>query len=157
MFDSDALGGLFTRLGFIDESITLSDLSQLFRETSDAIKEKKHNDKFHLPQKLRHQPIFPISKNDRQDGFDYLANCEELSVWFIADRDHLRASFLGKTPLLAFEAEELNAMDGLLSLFGVESRKLSKLVRSNTVPYGLVSVNGPYTSFLKERVAFIQA
>lgn len=154
---SDALDGLITKLGFIDRSTPLSDVSQLFRNISTAVKERKNLASFQLPRPLEKHPIFPIVRNERQDEFDYLAVLGSETSWYIADREHLRNSFRGKVPLLAFAVEELEAMEDVLGLFNVENRKLSTLVQTYTVPHGFVGVNKSYTAFLQERSEFFRA
>ncbi|KAF2178732.1 hypothetical protein K469DRAFT_642268 [Zopfia rhizophila CBS 207.26] len=157
MADSSALDTLITKLSFIDRSSTLSDMSQLFCVISSAIKGRKRTGKYGLRKRLLSMHIFPISRNERDDEFDYLANFGEDASWFIADREHLRKSFQGKIPLLAFRTEDLDSMNGLLDLFHVKRRKLSNLVQIHTVPRGLANLHSSYTFFLKERVVFIQA
>ena len=58
--------------------------------------------------------------------------------------------------LAVFTVKEISAMQDLLSALDLENRKLSKVVKSETAPKGLISLDGSFTKFLRNRAAFIQ-
>jgi hypothetical protein len=157
MTNSSGLDTLLTRLSFLDQSIPLSEIARLFRDTSNAIREANRTRPFILPQNLVRRLIFPINRKGIPGKFDYLAPLGLDMSWFIADRYHLKDSFNGKIPLLAFTPEELGSMEYFLRSFQLGRRQLSLLVRAQTIPRGLTGVHRSYTSFLKERAPFIQA
>ncbi|CAO2650180.1 Nn.00g014720.m01.CDS01 [Neocucurbitaria sp. VM-36] len=155
--DGGGLDSLLTKMSFIDRSNTVSGLSKLFQDLNNAIRERTRTRTFIMPHHLRVQPIFPITRTGTKGTFDYLAPVGPETSWLIADRRYLRDNFCGKIPLLAFSPEETDSMDFLFRSFQIDRRKLSLRVKVQTIPRGLTSVHGSYTSFLKERVPFIQA
>jgi len=76
-------------------------------------------------------------------------------VWFIADRHHLRRSFEGVIPLLAFSVEDIGQMGLALEMLDVESRLLSKQVREETSVSGHSWRDSLYTRKLRRKVKFI--
>jgi len=76
-------------------------------------------------------------------------------VWFIADRHHLRRSFEGVIPLLAFSVEDIGRMGLALKMLDVESRLLSKQVREETSVSGHSWRDSLYTRKLRRKVKFI--
>ena len=76
-------------------------------------------------------------------------------IWFIADRHHLRRSFEGVIPLLAFSVEDIGRMGLALKMLDVESRLLSKQVREETSVSGHSWRDSLYTRKLRRKVKFI--
>lgn len=157
MADSGELESLVAKLSHIDNSSTLSDISEIFRNISSTVNGISQFYLTQLRQNIWNKPIFPVTKSGKQGNFDYLAPLGLDGAWFIADRDHLRSGFDGKLPLLAFKTEELEPMDDFLKLFSIEYRKLSHLVHVSSNPRGIVKVQRSYTKFLRKRSVFIQA
>jgi hypothetical protein len=109
---------------------------------------------------LRRKPIFPILQkrgNKEYDTLAFLNRNRKKQPWFIADRHHLRDSFLGRTELLAFAPEDLKLIESLLEVLELDSRKLSQLVGSETSPIGIPMPNEKYTKHLRLKVPFITA
>jgi hypothetical protein len=48
--------------------------------------------------------IFPVVTEKSHSDFDSLCTATEADMWFIADLKHLRESFEGLVPLLAFDS-----------------------------------------------------
>lgn len=103
-------------------------------------------------------PIFPVIRKSNGKNYDELAPLNpEFPPWFIADRHQLRDSFIGRVPLLAFAPEELELIDELLKILDLDSRRLSRLVKSQASPWGKPKRSKAYTTSLRERVRFIIA
>ncbi|OCK90529.1 uncharacterized protein K441DRAFT_578728 [Cenococcum geophilum 1.58] len=151
------LASIIKKARLINKSTPLSEIIRVFRDLSNAFKQAHPKEVADTLKWLATKPIFPISTGKKQGLFDYLAPFGDDIDWLIADRDHLKDSFQGKAPLLAFTVEELSSMENLLEHLKADSRMLSRLVKSNTTPQGLISVHKSYTMFLWERREFIKA
>lgn len=149
------LESAITRLLLLETSNTLTEISSLFQDTSAALR-KEDRERVQLPHDLLQKPIFPISRYGPKGEYDFLAPIGEATSWFVADRDHLRHSFHGMLPLLAFTPGDLDKMADFLQLFNIEWRKLSRLVHEETKPRGRVTKHSSYTQFLRDRAEFIQ-
>ncbi|KAK3364627.1 hypothetical protein B0T25DRAFT_576849 [Lasiosphaeria hispida] len=100
--------------------------------------------------------LFPVSSKPwDSSNFDVLMSGKQKDVWFIADRHHLRRSFEGAIPLLAFSVEEIGRMGLALTMLGVECRLLSKQVKEETSVSGNSRYDWSYTSKLRRKVKFI--
>ncbi|KAH6898099.1 hypothetical protein B0T10DRAFT_535063 [Thelonectria olida] len=106
--------------------------------------------------------IFPILQGpgDHDDDREY----DTLDIlnpafppWFIADRHHLRESFVGHLKILAFEPEEVDAIEALLNVLGLNHRRLSALIRVETFPSGRPKTHRDRTIALREKAPFISA
>jgi len=76
--------------------------------------------------------------------------------WFIADRAHLRESFQGKLPLLAFTIKDLEDMKDLLHALRLDDHRLSARVETQCHPLGRISMHLAYTETLRARAIFIK-
>lgn len=141
----------------INRYTSLLEIARLFRNLNTALKRSNPKKAERVLEPLANMSIFPIVNTGGDLPFDQLAPVGDHTSWFIADREHLRRSFVGRAPLLAFSMEELGAMDDLFEILRIDSRKLSKLVKSETIHQGMTSLNRPYTKFLRDRVGFMKA
>ncbi len=101
--------------------------------------------------------IFPVFRQAASEYDSLVALDPESAPWFIADRHHLRDSFLGCVDLLAFAPEDLEPIEDLLRYLNLESRKLSRLVHSVCTPLGKSKRNKRYTLFLRSKAPYITA
>ena len=101
---------------------------------------------------LTRRPIFPVQIYSKV--YD-IKPALETDVWYIADRPHLRNSFQGRLPLLAFENEALDKMQTLMRKLGLEKRILSKIATSETLIEGKAEPNIVLTKSLCSKSRFI--
>jgi hypothetical protein len=105
---------------------------------------------------LPSQKIFPIETSESEGKFEFLKTANRRDVWFIADRPHLRASFLGRVPLLAFSVDDIAKMGTMMdSLPAVQTRQLSRAAEGIPVVQGSTKFQEEYTKSLRSKVVFI--
>jgi hypothetical protein len=95
--------------------------------------------------------IFPITTKTLGAGFDGLQTALSSSLWFIADRTHLRQSFESMVPLLAFDLETIEAIAPLLKTLSLEDRLLSRVAKGVSKPDGHISLHADYTASLQKK------
>ena len=102
-------------------------------------------------------PVFPIElKGSRKDpSVHHLGSISADSVWYIADRPHLRDKFRGRVPLLAFDNEQLGRMKWIYFLPFMTKRLLSKLAVCKPQRGLKATLHEPFTSLLRGRSKYI--
>lgn len=88
-------------------------------------------------------------------GYDELLTVQNIS-WFIPDQPDFEDGFSGILPLLAFDANEIQAMQFLLAAFHLDSRRLSRLTQPSTTLHGVSEYCLEHTNFCRERVRFLK-
>jgi hypothetical protein len=117
------------------------DISRSLRVASD----------YSVVQPLCNYCIFPIITGNAAAGFDLLLTARDSDVWFIADRPHLKQSFEGMVPLLAFNIETVEAIKELIELLSLKNRVLSKVAKGVSKPNGQFFLHEEYTKSLRQK------
>ncbi|KAK0721152.1 hypothetical protein B0H67DRAFT_536144 [Lasiosphaeris hirsuta] len=158
---SGQAGDAIQSLLLIDDTTSLSRITELFVKAGSSLGAMNSKKAASAAKALQNKPIFPIREMREEGGngpgFQSLKALGDASDWYIADRDHLAASFVGVVPLLAFSVDNLKDMKPLLDALQLERRKLSKMVKSDTVPSGKVSLHVERTEHLRARSQFFIA
>jgi hypothetical protein len=97
--------------------------------------------------------IWPIRKSSSSDGFESLMANDD--VWYIPDHGHLRETFSGKLPFLAFDTATLAQLEELLRPFGLNRRIISKVATSKTSTMGEAPCMVDYTKALTAKAEYI--
>ncbi|KAK5113329.1 hypothetical protein LTR85_010946 [Meristemomyces frigidus] len=151
-----ALGSLVSKARMIDMSSSLPDVAETFIALSKSLSATDEGAAFSQMQFLNTKAIYPVVGNKNSSPFHDLCFIGDTG-WAIADRSHLRESFLGVLPLLAFTAEEVEAMSDLLKASGLDGRRLSTLVEGSTRPKGALNFSKACTDDFKYRFPFVKA
>ncbi|KAM0424514.1 hypothetical protein ACHAPT_010228 [Fusarium lateritium] len=126
---------------------TFTDISKVLPVTN--IKRASHTLK-----PLHSEAIFPVEK---AKGTKPRLMALKSQNWFIADRPHLRGAFIGIVELLVYAPRELKAIEELINTLGLNSRKLSIVVKSENRPSGRLKLDNSHTEHFAKRSHFIQA
>lgn len=118
----------------------------------DAATLSEYNDAAIVKQ-LGGRKIWPITKSGSDDGFESLMANDD--VWYIPDHGHLRETFSGKLPFLAFDTATLAQLEQLLRPFGLDRRIISKAATSKTSTMGQAPCMAEYTQALTTKAEFI--
>lgn len=153
--DYGSIDHLVTKATAIKVSHKLADISDTFKKLSNAIENISNNRATKSLKFFRTRPLFPITSKQKHQH-DHLLMLDDTS-WFIADRAHLKDSFEGKLPLLAFSIEDLDQMKHLISFLGLDDRRLSNLVQIVTGLKGLITDQPLYTQSLRAKSGFLKA
>ncbi|RYP86403.1 hypothetical protein DL770_004908 [Monosporascus sp. CRB-9-2] len=134
---------------------TLQYIDELLLEISGEM--RKHNESSKLRSK-QYEPfmkyhMLPIRFPGSQNSFDKLLPANADDEWFIADRQHLLDSFNGKIPLLALNIRDVNDASELLSLLGLDARRLSHKARASSA--AVTEEEGNYAARWKARSKYI--
>lgn len=152
----DPIAAIVATATLVTSSSELEDISRLFRNISTALKDVNTSKAAQLLRPLQKRSVFPITNGLGKHRYDDLLDVHNTS-WFIADRPHIRESFLGKLPLLALPIEDLNALEDLFRVLRLDSRLLSNLATRRTHPKGGVTTHWAYTASLRAKSPFIKA
>jgi hypothetical protein len=152
----DPIAGLVHTITLINSSSKLEDISRLFQDISNSLKDVNASKAAHLLRPLRSRSIFPVSTTAEGREYNSLLDLHNAD-WFIADQPLIRTSFHGKLPLLALPVADLAAMENLFRILRLEGRKLSKIVTSQTVAKGQIKAHWAYTKALRSKTLFIEA
>jgi hypothetical protein len=140
----------------IQNSTPLQHISKLFMEISKHLRDKPPMEAESSVKTLQGRRIFPVRDKEDERTFNYLSSGESSQSWFIANYNHLRDSFHGIVPLLAFNIQEVKKMEHLIQALGLEARKLSCAVKSQAEQDGHASFHEGYSSFLRSKARFIK-
>lgn len=152
------LGRLVAAAAMITNQAKLSAILEAFAKIGRAVKDLTIEDIKGDIEPLRQRSIFPILRKRSGEDYDTLADLNRKGQpWFIADRSHLRDSFLGYVDILAFAPEDLEAIEEFLRVLGLSSRKMSLLVATEMKPSGISTLHREYTSRLRSKVPYIVA
>lgn len=159
------IGALIEAATRITLNSKLSQIADLFARISRTLKGMNQKKAAQAIKPLCKRPSFPLITKDIEEGregdadkeFDALAPLGIDKEWLVADSPPMRDSFRGKVGLLAFSVSDLELMEELLKVLGLENRKLSRLVAMEMKPKGQVSLNREYTKLLQAKAPFIVA
>ncbi|CAH0046600.1 unnamed protein product [Clonostachys solani] len=126
----DEVEGLILKATSIDKSHSLEAIGQRFTSINAALASLSKGRIKQVMNQVQNSSIFPITLNREENSYGNLQSASALN-WVVADRPHLRDSFAGKVPLLAFSPKEIHSLSNLLKAFNLDSRRLSKLTTSN--------------------------
>lgn len=104
---------------------------------------------------LRAKPVFPVITGNSSSSTELRSS--EDQDWYVADRPHLRHSFIGKVALLDMPAAQANQMDDLFNCLNLRSRKMSICVTTRTDPKGPIKLRATDTEILQSRALFFEA
>lgn len=111
---------------------------------------------FELVKSLCEKDVFPIETANNDSEFSELRSARSQDLWFIADRPHLRQSFRGSVPLLAFPVEILAKIETLLEgLPLLRMRLLSQVANGEPSVQGTAHFHSTYTESLRSKARFI--
>jgi hypothetical protein len=147
---------LVVEVRLIQTSTQLQHISKLFVEMSKRLCDVSPTEVSSSVRNLRSYRIFPIRIKGDEQGFNDLGSGKSSENWFIADRHHLRDSFYGVVPLLAFNIDEIKEMEHLIQALGFEARKLSHVAKSKPEPKGYVFLRIDYSISLGSKVGLIK-
>lgn len=152
---NESLVTVETELRQVEASDPVDYILDLFKAIGDFT-EKAHGRIHHtIDASLKEQRIFPVTSTVLGSTFESLKAGLGSDVWLIADRHHLRQSFEGVVPLLAFEVSEIGRIASVLSAMGLESRLLSKRVEDVAKIDGNSRLHPRYTAYLRRKAKFI--
>ena len=146
---------LVSEVAEISAGDDLTYIADLLGAVSESLRPQKDDEAEAAITQLLSKPIFPIRHGSSQCGFDELLSGSPKDLWFMADRPHLRQSFEGRAPLLAFDSKQMSRVKDLLRFLKLEERYLS---RSAT---GLVDISGTsrkhvgYTDLLRSKAHLV--
>lgn len=100
-------------------------------------------------------PIFPVIAGNSSLASELRSSRDQ--NWYIADRPHLRQSFIGKVALLDIPAAVADQMEDLFNCLGLGPRKMSLCVTTTTYPKGPVKLRASDTKLLQSRAPFFEA
>ncbi|KAL6363072.1 hypothetical protein LRP88_02474 [Fusarium phalaenopsidis] len=146
---------LVSEIQQVTSSDSLTYLRDLFITTSrrmDAATVSEYHDAAVVVQ-LGGKKIWPIRKSSSSDGFESLMANDD--VWYIPDHGHLRETFSGKLPFLAFDTATLAQLEELLRPFGLNRRIISKVATSKTSTMGEAPCMVDYTKALTAKAEYI--
>lgn len=150
-------GTLIAKAALINRSSKLEDILYLFTEISSDLKLiTSTKTAAHKVKSLLEKAIFPIKRGKSKNPFDDLLPSTNQD-WFIADRPHLRASFAGKVPLLAFDVAAVESMIDLIGAMNLGDRKLSTITKKRTDPLGPLMFREFETSIFRSCAPAIKA
>jgi hypothetical protein len=149
-------------MGSLVAAASMISMSMPLRMIIDRLKKVSRSLVGHSPDQAKRavaalidKDVLPIRTGKGTKEFDKLVAPTSGNAWFVADRDHLQESFVGRVDLLACSPEEFGDLNLLLAAFGFEDRALSKLVESQSIAQGRIQPHAAYTSFLQARVPFL--
>ena len=140
----------------VNSSSKLEDISRLFGALSQELKDVNASQAADLLRPLHQLSIFPITDGLEDCGYDRLVSIYDRS-WFIADRPHLRKSFLGQVPLLALSFHDLAVTKDIFRVLRLDDRLISKFVTQQTRPKGRVAIHWDWSASLRAKSPFIKA
>jgi hypothetical protein len=149
------VGSLVAKATLIDHSSKLEDIIQLFCEINKVLRVLSPRRAEHWVKVLQRRHIFPVTKKNSHLPYDDFRSPRDAD-WFIADRPHLRESFVGKVTLLALDVKDVDSIDDFLDILRLNSRRLSKVVQSRTEPKGKLKFCNSHTDFVRDRAEFIK-
>lgn len=151
--ENETLSTVERELGQVEASDDLDYIVGLFKAiTSHTEKTLGH---ISVDVSLKTQKIFPITTTVLAGKFESLESGLGNESWFIADRHHLRQSFDGVVPLLAFGVDDIGRMAPALRAMGLHNRFLSERVEDTTSVQGNVRLHPRYTAYLRRKAKFI--
>jgi len=152
----DTVERLIARATRIDRSHDLETIVELFTQINEALQELNQGRITHLMKQIQQNSIFPISQGTEAESYDDLQPVQAMN-WLVADRPHLRDSFAGKVPLLAFTPKQIHSLENFLTALKLDSRKLSRLTTSKDSPRGMLKLSESHTKYLRSRADFLTA
>lgn len=108
-----------------------------------------------IVESLKTACIFPISAGKSNSLFDYMSTAQDLEMWFIADRWHLKKSFDGIIPILALDVDTIEKIQVLISALGLNHRLLSWAAGENAKVNGITEPHQTFTVALREKAKHI--
>lgn len=132
-----------------------SSLVQCLSQLNKAISAMSHISASKALDSLKAKPIFPVIAGDSSSIIE-LRSSENMD-WYIADRPHLRRSFIGKVALLDISAAQANQMAGLFACLGLQNRLMSICVATKTDPTGPIKLRATDTEILRSRALFFES
>lgn len=148
------------KMALIEEiyQITAADsieyISQLFRTLALQLAKGTEGLGDQVIKSFCQRSIFPIRTTTSQSALS-LQTVQGNNIWFIADRQHLRQSFEGRFPLLAFTVEDIAKMGGLIRVLELDSRLLSKVATGTFRAEGRLKLDAEYTNLMRQKSSFI--
>jgi hypothetical protein len=152
----DPIASLVATAALISSTSRLEDISRLFRNISNALKDVNASQVAQLLRPLQNGMVFSVIKDVGAGSFDCLSSIHD-TAWYIADRPHLLESFQNKLPILALSAGDVTGLEDLLRVLRLDGRLLSKLATSQSRPVGRVKTHWAWTSSLRAKRLFFKA
>lgn len=143
---------------FMDAADDVEYISEVFKAINGCLEENKdpqaRND---IVRCLKDAQIFPIYTGKSGLVFDYMSTAQDLEMWFIADRWHLKKSFegLAEVPLLALSVDVVEKIPLTITLLGLRDRLLSHAAGANATASGPTQPHPIFTSSLRAKARHI--
>ena len=153
--ENESLATVEKELRQVEASDPLDSILDLFKAISNYMGKAHGHIHSSIDTSLKDHRIFPITSTVLNWTYESLKSGIGNEIWFIADRHHLRESFDGVVPLLAFGVNEVGQLLPALRLMGLENRLLSRRVEDVTGIPGSSHLHRRYTAYLRRRVKFI--
>lgn len=150
----DKVESLFAQASQINLSNSLDEILQLLLHVDEALVSLNKGRITHLMNKFKQHTIFPVTRTPGTGSYELLQSSIVLD-WLIADRPHLRDSFAGKVPLLAFMPKEIHSLSNLLKAMNLDIRKLSTYAKGKEHARGLLKMAESHTKHLRSRANFL--
>ncbi|KAM0264600.1 hypothetical protein ACHAPA_008265 [Fusarium lateritium] len=146
------LVGMATKIG---PSTPRTDIMGTFANINDLLKAMSAKKASTAVKPLLNSSVFPVLT--QAQGGKWKLMKPNNDTWFIADRKHLRESFLGKVPILDFSVKEVDGILDLIGALDLGKRKLSLLVKYHCHPKGQLEYSIPASWYFRTRAPFIKA
>ena len=140
----------------INSSSKLNDILRLLIKINKALRTLSLPRDSKFVEILRDKPIFPTRKDQQESGFNFVSASDTHACWFIPDKQDLFEKFCGRVALLAFRVREIEDIGNLLQEMQLDSRRLSRTVKSENSPKGRPYLHPTYTSLIESRSGFIK-
>lgn len=139
----------------ITKSTPLPWITNVFKDINKRLRAEEYEsgELCHLS-RLIPMEIFPVNHESAETNFGNLCSGTIETEWYIADRLHLRSSFQGVIPLLAFTVGDILEMMPLILKSEFQSRLLSKAAVSKLITEGEVHHHEEYTKIFREKSEF---
>jgi hypothetical protein len=150
------LAELVEHTASINSSSKLSDILRLLIRINKALRTLSLPRDSKFVEILRDKPIFPTRKDEQDTRFDCVSASNTHVCWFIPDSQDLFERFRDKVALLAFRVREIEEIGNLLQEMQLDSRRLSRAVKSENSPSGRPYLHPTYTSLIESRAGLIK-
>ncbi|KAF2679081.1 hypothetical protein K458DRAFT_408347 [Lentithecium fluviatile CBS 122367] len=141
---------------FLNASDDVGYISEVFKAINECLEENQDPcTKADIVKSLKDAHIFPIDAGKSGCVFDYMSTAQDLDMWFIADRWHLKKSFDGLVPLLALSVDIVEKLQLTITTLGLRDRLLSQAAGANAQAIGTTHPHQAFTSSLREKARHI--
>jgi hypothetical protein len=146
---------IITEAKCLQASDDVNYITKVFQELNSYVEEAYAARKHEIIDALSDANIFPIKNGRSGAKFDYMSSAQDLDMWFIADRLHLKESFDGLIPLLALEVDVVEKISMLISNLGLSNRLLTIAAGSDIAAEGSTQLHVEFTTSFRAKTHHI--